>query len=37
MPECRAGEIPFFRVGDADAACLLYADGDRPGRAAERT
>jgi oligopeptide/dipeptide ABC transporter ATP-binding protein len=38
MPECRAGEIPFFRVGGADAACLLYADGDRPAdRAGERT
>ena len=38
MPECREGEIPFFRVGRADAACLLYADGDRaPDRAVERT
>jgi peptide/nickel transport system ATP-binding protein len=24
MPACRSGEIPFFRVGRQDVACLLY-------------
>jgi hypothetical protein len=26
MPDCRAGEIPFFRVGESESACLLHRD-----------
>jgi oligopeptide/dipeptide ABC transporter ATP-binding protein len=26
MPDCRAGEIPFFRVGESQSACLLHRD-----------
>jgi oligopeptide/dipeptide ABC transporter ATP-binding protein len=27
LPECREGEIPFFRVGRQQVACLLYGAG----------
>ena len=26
MPDCRAGEIPFFRAGESESACLLHRD-----------
>ena len=27
MPECREDDVPFFRSGAQEVACLLYADG----------
>ena len=29
MPECRTGDIPFFRVGRSQSACLLHTDEAR--------
>ena len=33
MPECRAGEIPFFAVGRSRSACLLHRPDGEPGEA----